>query len=218
MIRPQTFFRRAAVLLLASLALLPPGVGAATAQQRRAAAAGGIKGRVKVAQGSASGVAVTVRQGEHEVASATTNARGEFEVRGVAPGTYGLTLRKAGLQVGRMEEVEVRSGKVKSLKELFLPIDEGSIAFLRGSVYYPDGRSAPGARVELSHVAADGTLKRIDSRVTTEIGTFVFRLPPEPARYRVTVKAERMETATSDVEIDSAAVFRVALTLTPAAK
>jgi hypothetical protein len=34
----------------------------------------------------------------------------------------------------------------------------------------------------------------------------------------VTVKAKGMEAATSDVEIDSAAIFRVALTLTPAAK
>ena len=106
-----------------------------------------------------------------------------------------MTLRKPGLQVGRLEEVEVRAGKVKSLKDLYLPVDEGSIAFLRGSVYYPDGRSVPGARVELSHVAADGTLKRLDNRVTTEYGAFTFRLPPEPARYRVTVKAERMETA-----------------------
>jgi hypothetical protein len=70
----------------------------------------------------------------------------------------------------------------------------------------------------VARVEADGTLKRLDSRVTTEYGSFAFRLPPEPARYRVTVKAERMETATSDVEIDSAAIFRVAVTLTPAAK
>lgn len=213
MFRPQTFFRRS-LLLVAALAL---GLVAVSAQQR-ALMPGGVKGRVKVGQGSAAGVGVTVSRGEQEVASATTDGKGSFEVRGLAPGTYSLSLRKPGLQVGRMSEVEVRAGRVTSLKDLYLPIDEGSIAFLRGSVFDPDGRSVAGARVEVARIAEDGTLKRLDSRVTTEYGAFTFRLPPEAARYRVTVKADRMETATSDVEIDSAAIFRVALTLTPAAK
>lgn len=219
MFRPQTFFRRTAVLLAATLlAFLSLNAGASAQRRTPTLTTGGVKGRVKVGQGSAAGVGVTMRQGDREVASAQTNSKGEFEVRGVAPGTYGLTLRKPGLQVGRMEQVEVRAGKTKSLKDLYLPIDEGSIAFLRGSVFYPSGQSVAGARVEVALVAADGTLKRLDSRVTTEYGSFSFRLPPEPARYRVTVKAGGMETATSDVEIDSAAIFRVALTLTPAAK
>ncbi len=201
-------------MLVAALAFCVVTVNA----QQRAQTTGGVKGRVKVGQGSAAGVDVTVRQGEREVSSATTDAKGSFEVRGLAPGTYSLSLRKPGLQVGRMSEVEVRAGKTTSLKDLYLPIDEGSIAFLRGSVFYPDGRSVAGARVELARIGADGTLKRLDSRLTTEYGSFAFRLPPDAARYRVTVKADRMETATSDVEIDSAAIFRVALTLTPAAK
>lgn len=214
MFRPRIFLRLSAL----SLAALACGLLTVSAQQRTQTTTGGIKGRVKVAEGSAAGVGVRVLSGEREVANATTDGRGSFEVRGLAPGTYSLTLRKPGLQVGRMSEVEVRAGKVRSLKDLYLPVDEGSIAFLRGSVFYPDGRSVPGARVEVARVASDGTARRLDSRVTTEYGTFAFRLPPEPARYRVTVKASGMETATSDVEIDSAAIFRVALTLTPAAK
>ncbi|MCA1634661.1 MAG: carboxypeptidase-like regulatory domain-containing protein [Acidobacteria bacterium] len=219
MFRPQTFYRRPAVLLAATLAVALGLLNAgASAQRRTPPTTGGIKGRVKVEKGSAAGIGVSIWQGEREVANATTEGKGAFEVRGIAPGTYALTLRKPGLRVGRMSEVEIRAGKVTSLKDFYLPIDEGSIAFLRGSVFYPSGRSVAGARVEVALVAADGTLKRIDSRVTTEYGTFSFRLPPEPARYRVTVKAGGMETATSDVEIDSAAIFRVALTLTPAAK
>lgn len=213
MSRPQIFFRLS-VLVLAALVCGPLSVSA----QQRAQTTGGVKGRVKVAEGSAAGVAVRVLSGEQEVASATTDGKGSFEVRGLAPGTYSVTLRKPGLQVGRMNEVEVRAGKTKSLKDLYLPIDEGSIAFLRGSVFDPNGRSVAGARVEVARVNADGTVKRLDDRLTTEYGTFVFRLSPEPARYRVTVKAKGMEEATSDVEIDSAAIFRVALTLTPAAK
>ena len=213
MFRPQIFFRLSA-LALAAFAFGLPDVSA----QQSAQTTGGVKGRVKVAEGSAAGVAVRILLEDQEVARATTDGKGSFEVRGLAPGTYSLTLRKPGLQVGRMNEVEVRAGKTKSLKDLYLPVDEGSIAFLRGSVFYPDGRSVPGARVEVARVAADGTVKRLDDRVTSEYGTFVFRLPAEPARYRVTIKAKGMEAATSDVEIDSAAIFRVALTLTPAAK
>lgn len=213
MFRPQIFFRLSALVL----ALLAGGLLTASAQPRTQTT-GGIKGRVKAAEGNAAGVAVRILRGESEVASTTTDGRGAFEIRGLAPGTYSLTVRKPGLQVGRMGEVEVRAGKVKSLKDLYLPVDEGSIAFLRGSVFYPDGRSVAGARVEVARVSPDGTLKRLDERVTTEYGTFAFRLPPEPARYRVTVKAKGMEAAASDVEIDSAAIFRVALTLTPAAK
>ena len=215
MSRPQIFFRLSALALV----VFACGLLTVSAQQQRAQqTTGGIKGRVKVAEGSPSGVAVRVHAGEREVASATTDGKGSFEVRGLAPGTYSLTLRKSGLQLGRMSEVEVRAGKVRSLKDLYLPIDEGSIAFLRGSVFYPDGRSVAGARVDVARVGLDGTVKHLDSRVTTEYGSFSFRLPPQTARYRVTVKARGMETATSEVEIDSAAVFRVALTLNPAAK
>ena len=181
---------------------------------------GGISGRVRVDSGaSPSDISVTVRQGDTEVSKTTTDARGNFEVQGLAPGSYGLTLRKAGLQVGRMENVEVRAGKTVSLKNhLFLPVDEGSIAHLRGSVFTAEGRGVGGARVELARVESDGSLKKIDDRVANGYGMFAFRLPPGRARYRVTAKADGMQTGTQEVEIDGAAIFRVAVTLTPASK
>ena len=58
--------------------------------------------------------------------------------------------------------------------------------------------------------------KRLDSRVTGETGEFVFRLPPDTAKYRVTLKANGAETVSKDVEVDSPAVYRIALTLKPA--
>jgi hypothetical protein len=181
---------------------------------------GGIAGRVKVdSSATPAGISVTVRQGDAEVTRTTTNARGEFEVQGLAPGSYGLTLRKTGLQVGRMENVEVRAGKTVSLKNhLFLPVDEGSIAHLRGSVFTAEGRGVGGARVELARVEEDGSVKKIDDRVANGYGMFAFRLPPSRARYRVTAKADGMQAGTQEVEIDGAAIFRVAVTLTPARK
>jgi hypothetical protein len=48
--------------------------------------------------------------------------------------------------------------------------------------------------------------------VTGETGEFVFRLPPEAAKYRVTLKADGTEPASKDVEVESAVVYRIALT------
>lgn len=216
--------RRKFLLIVFALSLSFFVAGAATAaaqkKQENQATTGGVSGRVRVDSGaSASGVSVKVRRGDEEVAQTTTNAKGEFEVQGLAPGGYGLTFRKAGLQVGKVEDVNVRAGKTVSLKDrLFLPTDEGSLALVRGSVFNVDGRSMPGARVELARVEPDGSLKKLDSRVSNSTGSFGFKLPPDRARFRVTVKADGAQTNSQDVEVDGAAIYRVAVTLNPAAK
>jgi hypothetical protein len=180
---------------------------------------GTIKGKVRVEQGSPSGVAVVVRQGDREVAHGLTNKNGDFAISRLAPGRYGLTLRKSGLSVGTIEDIEVQAGKSRTLGDrLILTIDEGSIAFIRGSVFTSDDRSAPGVRIELARVEADGTVKKIDGRVTNEIGSFVFRLTPETAKYRITAKPNTGEPVTKDVDVDGAAIYRVALSLKAASK
>jgi hypothetical protein len=176
---------------------------------------GAIKGKVRVETGTPGGVTVVVRRGEKEVTRSTTDKNGEFLVSRLTPGIYGLTFRKTGLSIGTIEDVEVKAGKTRSLGDrLVLTIDEGSIAFLSGSVFTADGRSVPNAKVELLRILEDGTTKKIDGRITTETGSFKFRLGPEPAKYRVSVKTNG-EPVTKDVEIDGAAVYRVALSLPP---
>jgi len=180
---------------------------------------GSIKGKVKVETGSAAGVEVTVRQAEREITRVKTEKGGDFVVGRLAPGLYGLTFRKPGLSIGSIENVEVKAGKTRSLGDrLVLTIDEGSIAFIRGSVFSNEGRSVPNAKVELARVMEDGTTKKIDGRLTTETGSFAFRLSPETAKYRVSLKLANAEPVTKDVEIDGAAVYRVALSLPPAPK
>lgn len=217
MLRTEKFLStgRAAGLALALLLLTAPALAQKAQTGGIEAAPGGVRGRVKVGAGDPGGIDVSVREGDREVKTARTNAKGEFEVGGLAPGRYALTFRKPGLQVGRMN-VEVRPGKFVSLKDkLFLPVDEGAIAFIRGSVFTPAGASFAGARVELELLREDGTSKKLDSRVTNSLGQFGFRLTPETARYRVTARADGAEAATAEVTVDSAAIFRVALTLTP---
>lgn len=175
---------------------------------------GTIKGKVRVETGTPAGVTVVVRRGESEVGRSTTNKDGDFVVSKLAPGIYGLTFRKPGLSIGTIEDVEVKAGKTRSLGDrLVLTIDEGSIAFLSGSVFSADGRSVPNTKVELARILEDGSTKKIDGRITTETGSFKFRLSPEPGKYRVSVKPEGTDPITKDVDIDGAAVYRIALNL-----
>ena len=180
---------------------------------------GGLKGKVKVETGTPAGVAVVVRQGEREVARGLTDKKGEFLVSRLSPGRYGVTIRKSGLSVGTLENIEVQAGKTRSIGDnLVLAIDEGSIAFIRGSIFNEDGRSVPNVRIELAKIQEDGTVKKIDGRVSNEIGAFVFRLTPDPGKYRVTAKPGGAEPVSKDVEVDGPAVYRIALSIKPPAK
>jgi len=175
---------------------------------------GAIKGKVRVETGTPAGVTIVVRRGDTEVTRSTTDKNGDFLVSKLTPGKYGVTFRKPGLSIGSLEDIEVKAGKTRSLGDrLVLTIDEGSIAFLSGSVFNAAGRSVANAKVELSRILEDGSTKKIDSRITTETGSFKFRLSPDPGKYRVSVKAEGSEPVTKDVEIDGAAVYRVALNI-----
>lgn len=200
-------FKKAAFALVAIFFV----AGIAVAQDK---SLGTIKGKVRVETGTPAGVTVVVRRGETEVTRVQTQKGGDFVVSRLSPGIYGLTFRKPGLSIGTVEDVEVKAGKTRSLGDrLVLTIDEGSIAFLSGAVFNAGGRSVPGAKVELFRILDDGSTKKIDGRLTTETGSFKFRLSPDAAKYRVSVKAEGAEPVSTDVDIDGAAVYRVALNL-----
>ena len=200
--------------LLLAITLLAAGIAAGQDKSL-----GSIKGKVRVETGTPNGITVLVRRGETEVTRTTTSKNGDFVVSQLQPGKYGLTFRKPGLSIGTMEDVEVKAGKTRSLGDrLVLTIDEGSIAFVSGSVFSADGRSVPNAKVELFRILEDGSTKKIDGRITTETGSFKFRLSPDVAKYRVSVKSDGAEPISKDVEIDGAAVYRVALSLPPRQK
>ena len=174
---------------------------------------GAIKGKVRVEKGSPAGVAVILMQGEREVSQSATDKKGEFQLARVIPGSYSVKFRKAGLAVGTIDDVAVKAGQTRSLGDrLYLTIDEGSIVFIRGSVFTEDGRSVPGVRVDLARIGEQDSIQKLDSRITGETGEFVFRLPADLARYRLSLKADGTEPSWKDVEVENAAVYRVALT------
>jgi len=198
-----------AILLLSLLAFN------VAAQKNRTT--GSIKGKVKTESGAAAqGVSVIARQNDREVATVATDRRGHFEVTGLTAGRYSLTFRKTGLSVAEIKEFEVVAGKSRALgHDLVLPLDEGSLIFVKGGVFTEEGRIIRGAQVELARVEADGKIKKIDGRVTNAAGEFSFRMPVETARYRVTARMDGMVSSSKDVEVEGAAVYRVALSLKP---
>ena len=198
-----------------AIALLALFASAAAAQEKDKTT-GTVKGKVRVERGSPGGVAVILRRGDQEVRRVETDRKGEFTIARVPPGMYGLTFRKPGLAVGSIESVEVKAGKTRSLGDrLVLSVDEGSITFLRGSVFTEGGRSVPGVRVELARVISESSVEKLDARNTGETGEFVFRVPPDAAKYRLTLKADGAEPASKDVEVEAALVYRVALIYKP---
>ena len=204
--------------LIFTILLVTLGNGMALAQDKDKST-GTIKGKVRVETGTPSGVSVAIREGEREIGRVTTEKNGEFQIARLKPGRYGLTFRKPGLRVGTIENVEVKAGKTRSLGDrLVLTIDEGSLAFIRGSVFAASGRSVPGVKIEIARVLDDGTVKKLDGRITNETGSFVFRLVPDKAKYRITAKANDVDPITQDVEVDGAAVYRIALSLPPITK
>lgn len=205
------FFSRKITGALLLTFLLLGGV-TAFAQNR---ATGSIKGKVRLENGgAAAGVAVIATQEEREVARVTTNRSGDFTLANLPPGLYTLTFRRPGLRVGTLPNVPVEAGRTRTLRDrLYLPVDEGTLAFINGSVFTEDGRSIPGARIELHRLNADGTTRRLEAQYANDMGAFAFRLAPDAARYRVTARREGMESSARDIDVDGAAVYRVALTL-----
>ena len=170
-----------------------------------------IKGKVRAEKGSAGGAAVILLQGDREVMRTTADKSGNFVLSKIPPGTYSVKFRKPGLSVGTIDDVLLKAGQTRTFRDLILSVDEGSIVFIRGSVFSEDGRSVPGVRVELARVIDEKSTQKLDSRITGETGEFVFRLPPEAAVYRLTLKADGAEMTSKDVAVESAAVYRVAL-------
>lgn len=175
---------------------------------------GGVKGKVRTPQGNTlAEVKVTARQDEKDVKSTVTNKNGEFVLDGLKTGKYSFNFYKSGFSSGTVNNVEVGKNKIRDLgSRLVLDIDEGTLVMIKGSVFDQDGRSIFGAKVEIARVLSDGSIKRLGSKYSTQSGEFTFRFSEANAIYRVTASLKG-KTATKDVTVDNAAIYRLALTL-----
>lgn len=180
---------------------------------------GGLKGRVRANSGRGiSNASVIVTKGTSEIKTARSGADGNFQIEGIEPGFYSLRVEADGFAPGTMFSVEVKKGKVRDLGErLFLKVDEGTQVILRGSVFFKEGTSVTAAKVEVERVNADGTTRNAGSVFSSVSGEFVFRLPGEAGKYRVTAKYKD-SSASKEIVVENPAVYRMAISLNLSSK
>ena len=175
---------------------------------------GGVKGKVRTSNGDGIAAAtITARQDGEDVKSATADAKGNFVLEGLKPGNYNLLFSANGYGSGVLYNVEIKKKKTNDLGErLILTVDRGTQVIIKGSVFAPDGRSIGGAEIKIERVSSDGSTKKIGSSIASYSGEFTFRFTESAAKYRVTASMKGA-TASKEIEVDGAAIYRLALTL-----
>ena len=177
-------------------------------------AQGGVKGKVRSRTGAAiPNTIVTARQDGKDIKSTKSNSKGEFVLIGLSSGVYSLVFDADGFQSGLYQGLEIKNGDTRNLGDrLILMPDQGMQVIINGSVFYKEGTSLGGAKVEIERINPDGTTKKLTTIYTNVSGEFTFRQPQGSAKFRITAKYKGAE-GTKEVEVDTAAIYRLAITL-----
>jgi hypothetical protein len=194
-----------AVLLLTAYGSLLPAHAQST---------GAAKGKIRDLRGEPiAGVSVTARRDSKDIRTVVSGKKGEFTIAGVEAGVYNFVFDAKGYASAVRYNIEVRSNKTADLGDgLILHVDRGTLVIIQGSVFFKDGTSVTGAKVEPEKVNADGTTRSFPAVYTNIYGEFNFRQPEGSAKYRFTVKYKD-KTASKEIDVDSAAIYRLAVHL-----
>lgn len=173
----------------------------------------GVKGKIRSQNGSGiPNASVTARQDGKDIKSVRANAKGDFELPGLKPGVYSVIFDADGYQLGLLQGVEVKSGMRDLGGNLILREDQGNQVLVNGSVFFKEGTSLGGAKVEIARINADGSTKKLTSVYTSIQGEFTFRQPQGSQKLRFTIKYKGAE-AVKELDVDTAAIYRFAVTL-----
>jgi hypothetical protein len=175
---------------------------------------GGVKGKVRSKTGAGiPNASVTARQNGKDVKSTRSNSKGEFVLSGLESGVYSLVFDADGFQSGFYQGLEVKNGDTRNLGDrLILMPDQGTQVIINGSVFYKEGTSLGGAKIEIERIGPDGNSKKVTSLYTNVSGEFTFRQPQGLAKFRITARFKGAE-GSKVVEVDTAAIYRLAITL-----
>src|SRR5687768_4872259 len=175
---------------------------------------GGVKGKVRSRTGAGiPNATVTARQDGKDVKTVRSNAKGEFVLSGLRSGVYSLVFDADGFQSGLYQGLEIKNGDTRSLGDgLILMPDQGTQVIINGSVFYKEGTSLGGAKIEIERINADGTTKKVTTLYTNVSGEFTFRQPQGSAKFRITARFKGAE-GSKEVEVATAAIYRLAITL-----
>lgn len=178
------------------------------------AQSGGIKGKVRTAGGKGiAGASVTARKDGVDIRSGKADEKGNFVLNGLESGRYNIVFEADGYSAGVLYNVEVKKHDVSDLGDrLILSTDQGTLVLIKGSIFFKEGTSITGAKVQLEKINADGTVRKLGSAYTNMSGEFAFRQPEGAAKLRVRATYKGAE-GMKDVEVDQAAVYRTAITL-----
>jgi len=179
-----------------------------------AAAQTGVKGRVRTNSGGPiPNATVTARQNGKNIKSTKTDSKGRFQIDGLAAGVYSFLFDADGFGTGLLQGVEVKNGSVRDLGErLILFPDRGLQVIVNGSVFYKEGTSLSGAKIDIEELAPDGTFKKLATVYTNISGEFTYKRPQGQAKLRITARFKGAE-ATKTIDVETAAIYRLALTL-----
>lgn len=174
----------------------------------------GAKGRIRNSRSEpVSNVNVTARKDSKDVSIVRSNNKGEFVFNRLEPGVYNFVFDASGYSSAIRYNIEVRRNKTVDLGDrLILLVDKGTLIIVQGSVFFKDGTSVTGAKVEVEKVNADGTTRSFPAVYTNIYGEFTFRQPESAAKYRFTAKYKD-RSASKEIEVGSAAVYRLAIHL-----
>jgi hypothetical protein len=173
---------------------------------------GGIKGKVRDwNEKGLSGVTVAARQNGEDVRTTKSGKGGDFVLDGLKPGVYNIAFDGEGYSTGVLYNVEVKSGKPRSLSNrLLLTRDRGSQVFVKGIVFFRDQTSLAGADVELYLINDDGTVKKLYGTTTDVMGDFSF--PAVNVIRKMRVKASfKGVTETRDIDVIQPQVYRTSI-------
>lgn len=178
------------------------------------AQSGGLKGKVRTNKGDGiANATIVARQKGKDVKTAKADQRGNFLLEGLESGTYNILFDANGFSSGVLYNVEVKNKNTRDLGDrLILFPDQGTQVILKGSVFYREGTSVTGAKVEIERINSDGSTKSLGSVYTNVSGEFTFRQPEGSAKFRVTAKFKGA-SGTKEVEVENAAIYRLAITL-----
>lgn len=177
------------------------------------AQATGVKGKIRSQNGNGiPNATVTARQDGKDIKTVRANAKGDFEMPGLKPGVYNVVFDADGFQLGLLQGVEVKTGMRDLGGNLVLRPDQGNQVLVNGSVFYKEGVSLGGAKVEIARVNADGSTKKLTSLYTDIRGEFAFRQEQGTQKLRFTIKYKGAE-AVKELDVDTAAIYRFAVTL-----
>ena len=177
-------------------------------------AQGGVKGKVRSNKGvGIANAIVTARQSGKDVKSARSNAKGEFLLAGLESGVYSLVFDADGFQSGLYQGLEIKNGDTRNLGDnLILMPDQGTQVIINGSVFYKEGTSLGGAKVEIERIESDGSARKVATLYTSVGGEFTFRQPQASAKFRITAKHKGAQ-GSKEIEVGTAAIYRLAITL-----